>query len=102
MKSKYNIFTKEELVNFMEKNEKNFHFLISPYKTMLEVKMDDVMRKLDKNLAESKKLLSMLKEDNSYKTTLKIKENHEQWQKLDKEYDRLSELRFGKAGGVDE
>ena len=98
MKSKYNIFTKEELVNFMEKNEKNFRFLISPYKTMLEVKMDDVMRKLDKNLAESKKLLSMLKEDNSYKTALKIKEGHEQWQKLDKEYDRLSELRFGKAG----
>ena len=58
--------------------------------------MDNVSKLLDKNLKHSK-LLSEEYEihKDSIKYLIERKKNNDEWQKLDKKYNRLSKLRFG-------
>lgn len=71
-------------------------YIDSPYDIMLDAQMNKVMRLIDENLEKGKKFseeYEKTKDGLTYVT--KCKKNNEEWQKLDKEYDRLSKLKFG-------
>ena len=96
VKHDYSIFTKDELASFIKKHENNFRYIESPFDIMIDGKMDDIMKKIDKNLDGAKKLRGEYEQTNDgLKYMIESKKNHEKWQRLDKEYDRLSKLRFG-------
>lgn len=95
MKRKYEIFTKKELIQFLNKYEGMFHMKDSPFNIMIDKKMDVVMAKISQTNKKSRSLTEDSQGTISYDTLLEIRKNHEQWNKLNKEYDRLSKLRFG-------
>jgi hypothetical protein len=93
--SKYNIFSKSDLVEFLEKHEKNYRFIDSPYNIMLDKKMNDVMKKLDINLERSKAANAAYEQSKGeIKYLVASKKLNSEWINLNKEYDRLSKLRF--------
>jgi len=97
MKTKhdYNIFTKQELVSFLQNYEKNFMYIDTPYDIIIEQKMDAVMKKIDKNLEHSELLIEEFKKTNDgFKYLIESKKKNEEWDRLHKEYDRLEKLRF--------
>lgn len=108
IKHDYSIFSKKELSNFLEKYENMFRMLDSPFNLLISVKMDSVMHEIDEvnnnfHLMNMQYSQSEEKDDISY--LVKTIDNHRKWNKLNKEYDRLSELRFGKemlrvGGGI--
>lgn len=95
MKRKYDIFTKKELVQFLNQYEGMFRMIDSPFNIMIDKKMDAVMDKISQTNKKSRSLTEDSQGTISYDTLLEIRKNHEQWNKLNKEYDRLSKLRFG-------
>lgn len=92
----YNIFTKQELVSFLQKYEKSFlYYIDSPYNIILDQKMDAIMKKIDKNLEHSKALSEEFKKTNDgFKYLIESKKKNEEWDRLHKEYDRLEKMRF--------
>lgn len=93
----YNVFTKAELVDFMKKNEKNYKYSTLPYQVMLENKMNKVMKEMEKSTAMGSCLVEQLKEKpKDIEITAKIITNHREWKKLNKEYDKLSDMLFKK------
>ena len=91
----YNIFTKQELVSFLQKHEKNFIYIDTPYDIIIDQKMDAVMKKIDKNLEHSKSLSEEFKKTkDGFKYLIESKKKNEEWDRLNKEYDRLEKLRF--------
>jgi hypothetical protein len=95
-KHDYTIFTKQELTNFLQKYESNFMYIDSPYDIILSIQMDNVSKLLDENLKYGKQLNEEYERTKDGLTYLVAsKKNNDEWQKLDKEYDRLSKLRFG-------
>lgn len=93
----YNNFTKQELVSFLQKNERNFRFIDSPYTLLLEQKMDAVMKKIDKNLERSEALSKEYENTkDGFKYLIESKKKNEEWFRLNKEYDRLEKMRFPK------
>ena len=95
IKHNYNIFTKQELVSFIQKYEKNFMFFVTPYDVILDQKIDAVIKKIDKNSEHSKAISEEFKKTNdSLKYLIECKKTNEEWDRLNKEYDRLEKLRF--------
>ena len=95
MSHNYNIFSKQELVSFLQKNETNFRYIDSPYNIILDIKIDAVLKKIDRNLERSE---ALSKEYESTKDGIKYliesKKKNEEWFRLNKEYERLEKLRF--------
>ena len=60
----YNVFSKQELVSFLQKNEKSFKYIDSPHDIILDEKMNAVMKKIDKNLEYSRVLSEEFKKTN--------------------------------------
>lgn len=91
----YNVFSKQELVSFLQKNEKSFKYIDSPYNIILDVKMDVVMKKMDENLERSEALSKEYKSTkDGIKYLIESKEKNEEWFRLNKEYNRLEKMRF--------
>ena len=108
LKHDYSIFSKKELSDFLEKYENMFRILDSPFNLLISVKMDSVMHEIEKvnnNFHLLNMQYSQSEEKDNIAYMVKTVENHKKWNKLNKEYDRLSELRFGKeilkvGGGI--
>lgn len=96
MKHNYNIFTKQELVDFMSRHERSFMHIESPYGILLGIKMDDIMEKMERNSESSKKLSEKFDQTKSLDDFKKIMEHNDEYDRLMKEYDRLEKLRFPK------
>lgn len=96
-KHDYSIFTKDELVSFLKQNESNFRYIDSPYDIMLGYKMDEAMKRMEKSTKDSQKLGEMYRkgELDGIDYTVALMRHNENYNKLSKEYDTLSELRFG-------
>jgi len=95
MSHNYNNFTKQELASFLQKNEKNFRYIDSPYNIILDKKMDAVMKKIDENLEHSKVLSGEYERTKDpVKYIIENKKNLKKWMQLNKEYDRLEKTRF--------
>lgn len=97
MKNNYNIFTKKELAEFLSKYENNFRMIDTPFDIMVDKKMDSIMDEIDKVNKNGKQLtceFETLKDRIS--SAIKIMENSEKWQRLNKEYEKFHKLRFGK------
>lgn len=108
LKHDYSIFSKKELSDFLEKYENMFRILDSPLNLLISVKMDSVMHEIEKvnnNFHLLNMQYSQSEEKDNIAYIVKTVENHKKWNKLNEEYDRLSELRFGKeilkvGGGI--
>lgn len=97
MKHNYNVFSKQELVAFLSKYEDNFLCLDNPFDMMLNVKLDELMRQIHSVNQESGELNTSFETmEDKLQYLSEIQKINSRWQKLDKEYDRLSKLRFGK------
>lgn len=95
MKHNYNIFSKQELVSFLRKYEKNFRYITSPYDSILDQKLDVIMKKIDKNLEHSMAISEEYnKTKDGFKYLTESKKKNDEWYKLNKEYERLEKLRF--------
>jgi len=95
VKHNYDIFSKKELVSFLQKYENNFRLIDSPYSHILDQKLDTVLKKIDKNLEHSTAIseeYNRTKDGHKYLVE-SMKKNNE-WDKLNKEYDRLEKMRF--------
>lgn len=96
IKRNYNIFTKQELVDFLSKYEDNFLYLDKPFDIMIKHKMDAVMEAIDNVNHEHEKLnCSPITTDEKLAYMLQIHEINARWMKLNNEYERLTKLRFG-------
>ncbi len=95
MNHNYNIFTKQELVSFLQKHDKDFRYIDSPYDIIIDQKMDAVMKKIDENLERSKALSEEYKRTkDGIKYFVESKKKNDEWYRLNKEYDRLEKMRF--------
>lgn len=91
----YNIFTKAELVHFLQNNERNYKYLTPPYQVMLGDKMNKIMKEMERSTAIGDNLVEQLKDKpKDIEITAKYINNHREWQRLNKEYDRLSNMLF--------
>jgi hypothetical protein len=62
---------------------------------ILSVQMDNITKLIDKNLQNGKQNREHYeKTKDGIIYLVESKKNNDEWQKLDKEYDRLSKLRF--------
>lgn len=99
IKHDYSIFSKKELSYFLEKYENMFRMLDSPFNILVSLKMDSVMHEIEE-VNNNFHLINMeynqAEEKDNIAYLVKTVENHKKWDKLNKDYDRLSELRFGK------
>ena len=97
MKNNYNIFTKKELAEFLGKYENNFRMIDTPFDIMVDKKMDSIMDEIDKVNKNGKQLTCEFETlTDRISSAIKIMENQEEWQRLNKEYEKLYKLRFGK------
>ena len=95
MSHNYSIFSKQELASFLQKHEKDFRYIDSPYDIIIGQKMDAVMKKIDENLKHSMALSEEYERTkDAVKYLTESKKKHEDWSRLDKEYDRLEKMRF--------
>lgn len=95
MKHNYNIFSKQELVSFIQKHEKDFRYIVSPYDSILDQKMDAILKKIDKNLEHSTALNEEYnRTKDGFKYLVESKKKNDEWYELNKEYDRLEKIRF--------
>lgn len=96
-KHDYSVFSKEELVKFLKQNENNFRYIDSPYDIMIGYKMDATMKKMEKCSEEGKSLIERYQkgELDGIDYMIATMNRNEKYNKLSKEYDRLSDLRFG-------
>ena len=96
-KRDYSIFTKEELAKFLTQNENNFRYIDSPYDIMLGYKMDEAMKKMEKSVNDSQRLSERYRQGelDGLDYMIASMRHNEKYSKLSKEYDRLSDLRFG-------
>lgn len=96
IKRDYNVFTKQELVEFLSKYEDNFLYLDKPFDIMIGKKMDAIMDAMDKVNHEHRKLNhAPATFDEKFAYLSKMNKNNAEWIKLNNEYERLSKLRFG-------
>ena len=97
MKHNYNIFTKQELVNFMQQNESNYRYMTSPFDVIIEAKMDAISARIYDNLKASEDISAEYKRTkDGFKYMNELQKNVDEWGKLNEEYDRLEKLRFSK------
>lgn len=96
-KHDYSIFSKKELALFLQNNEDNFRYIISPYNIILSEQMDDILEKIDKNLEHGAALSEEYdKTNDAIKYLIESQKRNKEWERLNKEYDRLEKLRFTK------
>lgn len=96
-KHDYNIFSKKELALFLQKNEDNFRYITSPYDIILDQQINDTLEKIDENIKYGKALIKEYdKTKDAVKCLTETRKNNAEWERLNKEYNRLEELRFPK------
>ena len=88
MKYDYGVFTKTELVEFLNEHGENFKYSTKPYQIMLDKKIEETNKKIEQNINKSEELTA-----NGNIT--RYWENHQEYVLLNKEYDKLTKLRFG-------
>ncbi len=97
MKNKYDIFTKGQLVEFLNKYEGMFRMIDTPFDIMVGEKMNLIMDAIDKCNNRVQVLNENFKtSEDKIDCMIEITKNHEEWNKLNKEYEKLSVLRFGR------
>jgi hypothetical protein len=95
-KHNYNVFTKDELVKFMNNYENNFLYIDSPYDVIIGCRMDEVMKKMEQNSKAAAQYEEDYKRDkDGLKYMTAVMKHNKEYDKFRKEYDRLSKLRFG-------
>ncbi|MGP1597807.1 hypothetical protein [Peptoanaerobacter stomatis] len=94
-KSKYSIFSKDELVDFLDKYEDRFKAVFSPYWLLIQGKIDKKNLEIKENMIEGEKIYDDLKKTDDLlekaKLFEKYKENHNKWLKLSKDINNLYE-----------
>lgn len=96
-KHDYSIFSKKELALFLQSHEDNFRYIISPYDIILGQQINDILEKIDENIKYGKTLIEEYDKTNDVvKCLTETQKNHAEWERLNKEYDRLEKLRFTK------
>jgi hypothetical protein len=90
MKYDYSIFTKAELVEFLDEHGNDFKYSTKPYQIILDNKIEKLNKEIEKNINRSEELTA-----NGNIT--KYWENHQEYLKLNKEYDKLTKLRYGRG-----
>lgn len=94
-KRNYNIFTKAELVAFLNRYEENFMFCYSVFDTLADERINSLTREIDKINQTGKRLIKEYeKTGNVERYLLAARENSKKWEKLHAEYDRIEKLRF--------
>lgn len=94
MKHDYNIFTKAELVGFMQKHGNDFRYISKPYDVILTNRLDTIDEKINKNIEQSKKLTKQLDNNRTFENAILCSENHKKWRTLQKERDKVEALLF--------
>lgn len=97
MKFDYNYFTKSELVSFLNKYEDNFKYITKPYLIILEEKIEEVFKEIEKIHEHNDLLIKQLdlEESNKLQIHLQLMKNHDKWEKLNGQIDKLSKLAYG-------
>lgn len=94
-KRNYNIFTKAELVAFLNRYEENFMYCTSPFDIMAEIRMDSLLLEIDKVNQVGKRLIKEYeKTGNVENYLLAARKNSEKWEKLHEEYEQIEKIRF--------
>lgn len=99
VKRDYSIFTKKELVEYLNKYDTNMWSLHGMFENLIERKMNKIILEMEEQNKAGEQLIDKLdgnSEEIKWSKMLEIKNNHENWDKLSKEYDKLSKFRFGK------
>ena len=94
-KSKYSIFSKDELVDFLDEYEDRFKSMFSIYRILMQKKINKKNLEIKENMIEGEKIYDVMKNTDNLSEKLeqmnKYKENHNKWLKLSKELDNLYE-----------
>lgn len=90
----YNYFTKAELVSFLNEHGSNFKYTTKPYQIILDKKMDEINKKIDKTLDHNAELIEILKDENlsdaeRMEASISLSGNHELFMKLNNQLDKL-------------
>ncbi len=93
--SKYSIFTKDELVDFLDKYEDRFKSYKSVYGFLMQEKInkknEEIKANIDEGVSISKAIDSTDDIFKKIEQMDKFQENHKKWEKLSKELDSLYE-----------
>lgn len=90
-KSIYDIFTKAELVEFLTKHKYGDRYGRTAFEIMIEPKMDNILKQIG---AINFKEKALLQSGDREKRFAKMRANNKRWIRLNKKYDKLSELRL--------
>ncbi|MGP1567496.1 MAG: hypothetical protein ACTTHM_02145 [Peptoanaerobacter stomatis] len=93
--SKYSIFSKEELIDFLDNYESRFKSIFSVYRILIQKRIDKKNKEIQENLNEDAKILEISENTDDIceklKQMQKYRDNHNRWLKLCKELDVLYE-----------
>lgn len=88
MKKDYNLFTKKELVDFLNEHEGQFTCFQTPFMVLIQKKIDETLNEM--NVCNH--AASLLDLDN-IEEYIKI---NKRWEKLQKQFDSLEKIAYGK------
>lgn len=92
----YSIFTKQEMIAFFRQYDGYCWHIHDPFDIMIQAKMRTIMLQTETLDYEFEDLITDAKKPGAkMKILVQMEENQKQRNKLDKEYVRLSKLRFG-------
>lgn len=92
----YNIFSKNELADFLSKHENQFLYLDSPFSILIDKKIDDILQQIHNVNEEQGQLIAAAETaEDRWIILSALKKAHKKWKRLNAEYDKLSKLRFG-------
>lgn len=99
MKFDYNYFSKEELVSFLNKNDKNYMYIEKPHTLILKQREETINRKIGLLLEENKILIKNLKDkdmsiDKIIDIMSRLEKNHKLYKKYSDEQERIFEKMY--------
>ena len=93
--SKYSIFSKEELIDFLDNYESRFKSIFSVYRILIQKRIDNIHEEMKKNILESARIADIIKNTNDiekkYEQIKKYKDKDKKWKKLNNELKDLYE-----------
>ena len=96
--SKYSIFSKEELIDFLDNYESRFKSIFSVYRILIQKRIDNIHEEMKRDILEFAKIADIIKNTNDiekkYEQIKKYKDKDKKWKKLNNElkdlYERLN------------
>ena len=97
MKNDYSVFSKEELVQFLEVYEDKFKCWQNPFYILCRDKVNNIIQKLNKNIKRYGEITQEVKKDISLKDRFleKFNENCKEYDELHEELYKFRKLLYG-------